>query len=322
MVILVTGGCGYLGSRLVRELPIHKRFEGETIRLFDNMFRDRYVSLFDLPTECRYEMFLGDVRNREHVKEAMRDVTVVFALSDITNAPLSFEREQLTYETNYQGALNVFEAAADGIVEKMIYTSTASVYGRTPGIVDETFECSPISPYGKYKLMAEQEMWKRSQENGFRWTGLRLGTVAGWSVGMRFDTVVNRFTVYASVGHPLTVWETSLEEMRPYVEIRDVMKAYLFASSHRGTDGDVYNVAAENLTMNQVVERVKRFFPDVRVEVSPSPSPDRSSYAISSEKLVRLGFKFEYSVEDGIEELRQHLMGISSVSRCRGQEMT
>ncbi|TMA04833.1 MAG: NAD-dependent epimerase/dehydratase family protein, partial [Methanobacteriota archaeon] len=103
MVVLVTGGTGYLGSQLIRDLPKMTAFKGETIRILDNQFRERYVSLWDLPKNVRYEFLEGDVRNGEAVAQALRDADVVFSLSDITNAPVSFERKELTWETNHKG---------------------------------------------------------------------------------------------------------------------------------------------------------------------------------------------------------------------------
>lgn len=310
MVVLVTGACGYLGSHLIRELPRQREFEGETIRILDNMFRDRFVSLFDLPDGVRYEMVFGDVRDEEKVRLAMKDVTHVFSLSDITNAPLSFERKDLTYETNYSGALNVYEEAVKQSAERFIYTSTASVYGLTDEIVDETYNCKPQSPYGEYKLKAEREMQERSLETGFSWTALRLGTVVGQTVGMRFDTVIDRFTFYASIGHPLTVWETALTESRPYVEVRDVTKSYIFSMKNKMMNNEVYNVVAENLDMNQVIERIKKYFPKVEVKISPAPDLNQASYILSSEKLNRTGFNFEYTIDDGINELARKFSGL------------
>jgi UDP-glucose 4-epimerase len=315
MVILVTGACGYLGSQLVRELPKQKEFEGEVIRMFDNMFRDRFVSLFDLPSDTKYEMVFGDVRDMEKVHLATKDVTHVLSLSDITNAPLSFERKELTYDTNYKGVLNLYNAAVDSGVERFIYTSTASVYGLTDRIVDETFDCNPKSPYGEYKLKAEQEMQRLSRESGFSWTALRLGTVVGQTVGMRFDTVIDKFTFYASIGHPLTVWETALHEARPYAEVRDVTRSYHFSLLNRKMNHEVYNVVNENLNMNQVIERIKKYFPDVKVNISPAPDLNQASYVLSSEKIKKAGFKFEYTIDDGIKDLASKFSGIRPFSQ-------
>src|SRR6266516_3873505 len=193
MVILVTGGCGYIGSRLIRDLASSKRFAGSTIRVIDNMLRERYVAIMDLPTQGHFEFLEGDIRNDGDLKKAFKDVDMVV------------------------------DHAVNAGVERFVYSSTASVYGPTTGIVDEKYTCKPISPYGESKLQAERACLSASREDGLHATVLRLGTVFGYSVGMRFDTVVDRFTYLACIGTPLTVWESAQHEKRPYLHISDTV---------------------------------------------------------------------------------------------------
>lgn len=312
MVVLVTGGAGYLGSLLIREIPRQKVFEGETVRILDNMFRNRYVALFNLPSDSRYEVLYGDVTDVNIVKQALKDVTTVFSLSDVTNAPLSFEREDLTYRVNYEGAMNLYNHSVKMSVDNFIYTSTASVYGNTDGIVDENYDCKPLSPYGIFKLKAENKMQAATAENGLQWTALRLGTVAGWTIGMRFDTVINRFTFLASIGSALTVWENASQETRPYVEVRDVMRAYFFGHNEQKMRGEVYNIVAENRSIHEVIDIIKELLPDTETVVSPALHENHVSYMMSSDKILKLGFKFQYSIADGIESIAKKLEGIKT----------
>src|SRR6266496_3296041 len=170
MVILVTGGCGYIGSRLIRDLASSKRFAGSTIRVIDNMLRERYVAIMDLPTQGHFEFLEGDIRNDGDLKKAFRDVEMVVDLAGITNAPLSFERKELTFEVNVKGGRKVLDHAINSEVEKYVYSSTASVYGPTGGVVDEKYACKPISPYGESKLQAENACLEASRQNGLNTT--------------------------------------------------------------------------------------------------------------------------------------------------------
>lgn len=323
MTVVITGGAGYIGSQLIRDMASHPEFQGRTIRIFDNMFKERHCSLWDLDsknananananvnvnanatvnTNVKYEMFEGDVRNKENVKAALKDAEIVISMADITNAPLSFEREQLTRETNYEGALNVFNEAQK-TASRFIYASSASLYGPTAKIVDESYECKPISPYGKYKLMAETEMMKKSEETSFGFTSLRQGTVYGWSIGMRFDTVIDRFVYLACIGSPMTVWETAINEKRPYLHVKDASRAFMWASTTDSTRQKILNAVSGNLSLKQVIDEIKNHIPDAEVKMVPTPNLNQVSYVLDSSRIKSLGFDFKYGLDDGIAGL-------------------
>jgi nucleoside-diphosphate-sugar epimerase len=313
MVVLVTGGAGYLGSQLIRELPKTKAFEGEPIRVLDNMMRERYVSLWNLPKGVPYEFTEGDVRNPKDVAKALRDVDVVFSLSDLTNAPMSFERKELTWETNHKGVLNLFDQAIQAGVRKFVYTSTCSVYGPTSGVVTEDAECKPASPYGESKLAAEREMHRRASTAGFDWTAIRLGTVYGWTIGMRFDTIINRFTYLAAQGRPLTVYDTAWREKRPYVSAKDAMQAYRIAATNPRTRGHVFNVVHENANMETIVDAIRSVYPELQVTTTQTPSLNQLSYEVDGGRFRALGFRPKMGIVEGVRELAGKFHGIRPV---------
>jgi UDP-glucose 4-epimerase len=312
-VVLVTGGSGYLGSQLIRDLPKVSAFEGATIRVLDNQFRERYVSLWNLPKGTRYEFLEGDIRNRDAVRTALQDVDTVFSLSDITNAPLSFERKELTWETNHKGVLDLFDQGVRAGVRKFVYTSTCSVYGPTAGVVTEDADCAPASPYGESKLAAEREMRRLAEVSGFDWTALRLGTVYGWTIGMRFDTIINRFTYLAAQGRPLTVYDTAWREKRPYVSVKDTMQAYRIAATHPGARGGVFNVVHENANMETIIGAIRSVYPEVHVTTTQTPSLNQLSYEVDGSRFRALGFRPSVSIVQGVRELAAKFKGIQPV---------
>jgi UDP-glucose 4-epimerase len=303
MVVLVTGGCGYIGSKLIRDLAIAPGFEGETLRVIDNMMRERYVSLMDLPSQISYEFIEGDIRKDEDLKRAFRDVEVAIDLAGVTNAPISFERKELTFDVNVTGGKKVVEHAIRSDTDRFVYSSTASVYGPTNGVVDEQYACRPISPYGETKLQAEKFCLSASKENGLNATVLRLGTVFGYSIGMRFDTVVDRFVYLACMGAPLTVWESARKEKRPYLHISDSIEAVLFALGRHDMNGGIYNVVGENASIDRITEAIRKELGNVQILVTPSPNLNQVSYELTSSKIERLGFHTRHSLEEGVREI-------------------
>ncbi len=299
----MTGGAGYIGSKLIRDLASNKKFAGSTIRIIDNMLRERYVAIMDLPQEGRFEFLEGDIRKEEDLKSAFRDVDIVVDLAGITNAPISFARKELTFDVNVNGGRKVVEQAVKTGVDKFVYSSTASVYGPTNGIVDEKFPCKPISPYGESKLQGESACLEASKQSGLDATVLRLGTVYGYSIGMRFDTVVDRFTYLASIGMPLTVWESAQNEKRPYLHIADTTDALTFALGRKDMKGEIYNVVGENASINRITSAIGREVPDMEVVVTPTPNLNQVSYELNGSKIERLGFKPRHTLEDGIREM-------------------
>ncbi|MFC4550037.1 MULTISPECIES: NAD-dependent epimerase/dehydratase family protein [Halorussus] len=301
MTTLITGGLGYLGSRLIRELPNNPQFSQETIRILDNFRQPRFHALWDLPPYADYEFVEADIRDENAVRSAMEDVDTVFHLAAITNAPETFDIPEKTWEVNYDGALNVYEAARDADVSEFVNAVTCSVYGTTEKKIEEDFECDPESPYGEAKLEAEQEMFDRYDgEMGL--TGLRLGTVYGWSTGMRFDTVVDKFALLAATGQPLTVYEGAEDQKRPYLHVHDSVRSMIFAANKLG-DGEAYNVVGQNGRLQDVVDAIVTHFPDVDIGYTEVEHLNQLSYVVSDEKIRNEGFETCYTLDQGVEEL-------------------
>ncbi len=319
MVILVTGGCGYIGSRLIRELASNRKFQGSTIRILDNMLRERYVAIMDLPVDGRFEFIEGDTRNQNDLEKAFQDVETVVDLAGVTNAPASFERKDLTFEVNVNGGRRVVDHAIKKGVERFVYSSTASVYGPTKGVADERWPCRPISPYGESKLEAEKACVDAAERNGLNATVLRLGTVYGYSIGMRFDTVVDRFTYLACIGMPLTVWESAQNERRPYLHLLDSVDALAFALTRKDMKGEVYNVIGENASINRITSVISVEVPDTRIVVTPTPNLNQVSYELDGTKIERVGFKPSHSLEEGVREIVERFRGLLVHRKQRSQ---
>ena len=308
MTVLVTGGLGYLGSRLIREIPDDPAYSGEEIRILDSFRQPRFHSLWDLPTYVDYEFVEGDIRDEAVRREALNGVDTVFHLAAVTNAPETFDIPERTWEVNHKAAVSLYEEAADGDVDEFVYVGTCSVYGRTEEEITENFDCDPESPYGEAKLAAEEDMLERYDgEMGV--TVLRLGTVYGWTTGMRFDTVVDKFALLAATGQPLTVYEGAEDQKRPYLHVQDAVRSMLFAGRELG-DGEPYNVVGQNGRLQDIVDAIEHHFPNVEIGYTEAEQLNQLSYIVSDEKIRKQGFETGYTIDQGVAELADKFRGM------------
>jgi len=301
MTVLVTGGLGYIGSQLIREIPDHPAYSGEETRILDNFRQPRFHSLWDLPSYADYDMIRGDIRDADDRAKALEGVDTVFHLAAITNAPETFDIPEETWEVNHEAAVGLFKDARDAGVDEFVNAVTCSVYGRTEEEITEEFDCDPESPYGEAKLAAEQEMFEL-YEGEMGLTGLRLGTVYGWTTGMRFDTVVDKFAWLAAMDEPLTIYEGAEDQQRPYLHVQDSVRSVLFAENNL-RDGEVYNVVGQNGRLQDVVDAIEKHFPNVEIGYTEAEQLNQLSYIVSDEKIRSEGFETCYTLDQGVEEL-------------------
>lgn len=316
MNVLVTGGLGHIGSRLIRDL---NELGGiELVRILDNLSTQRYCSLLNLPTRVKYEFIEGEIRNKEDLKKSMKDIDIVFHLAAITNAPMTFKIPDMTKEVNFIGTKNVVQAALKAGVKKFLYPSTTSVYGPTSGVARE--DCKPedyrpASPYAEYKLKGEEEVLRACRENDLDSVVARFGTIYGPSIGMRFHTAVNKFIFLACTGRPLTVWEDALDQKRPYLYLPDAIRAFFFLMEKGRGKGEVFNVLTENATVRDLVDAIRSFISDAKITFTKSPLLNQLSYYTDDSKIRRLGFRPTGNLRKGIRETIEVLKGLVGSSQ-------
>jgi len=308
--LLVTGALGHIGSRLIREYA--KREEIYIIRILDNLSTQRYCSLFNLPENKTYEFIEGDINNKQDLKQAMKDIDVVIHLAAITDAPNTIKMPELTHKVNFVGTQSVLQEAVNANVKKFMFPSTTSVYGEAEGLVDEDYKnYKPSSPYAVTKLAAENIVKDAYKESELNTTVLRLGTIFGTSIGMRFQTVVNKFVYLACMNRSLTVWENALDQKRPYLGLGDAIRAFQFIEK-KGKPGELYNILTENYTVRQIVDSIKEFIPNVKIQMTKSPILNQKSYTVSKDKILKLGFEFKDDLKENIEQTIEQFRAIKN----------
>lgn len=306
--LLITGALGHIGSRLIHEI---QPGEFEEVILFDNLFTQRYPSLFQLPEGVNFTFVEGDVMTAD-LDQLLTGVDFVIHLAAITNAEGSFDIQEKVEEVNFEGTVRIAEACVR-TGSRLVFLSTTSVYGTQEEEVDE--DCSesdlqPQSPYAKSKLKAEKFLQSLAAGGKLKFVTCRFGTIYGASIGMRFHTAVNKFIWQACMGKPITVWRTALNQKRPYLALSDAVRALKFIIANDLFENTIYNVLTDNATVGEIAESIRLFVPDLEVTYVDARIMNQLSYVVANRKFAARGFTVEGNLKADIAETVQILRGI------------
>lgn len=315
MKIVVTGGLGHIGSKLIRYLP--KAFPRSHIVIIDNLLTQRYSSLFNLPNMGRFEFIEKDIVKYD-VQHVLQNSSVVIHLAAITDATKSFENALEFENNNFQATKIIADICAEENIPLLSFSST-SVYGTQKKIVDENCTISdlnPQSPYAEIKLKEEKYLWNIYKEKDLRFLSLRFGTIFGTSPGMRFHTAVNKFCWQAVSGTPLTVWKTALNQRRPYLDLEDAVKAIEFFIKRNIFNGEIFNVVTCNATVKEIIDSIRENIDPLEIKYVESKIMNQLSYNVSNKKLLSIGFKFKGNLKKGIYETIKLIENFNFNNKC------
>ncbi|QAU12249.1 SDR family NAD-dependent epimerase/dehydratase [Halorubrum sp. BOL3-1] len=307
--ILVTGGCGYIGSALVPRLLDDPRVS--EVIVLDSLASGSPAHL----ASCignGLDFRRGDVRDYGAVESAVRGVDAVIHLAAITGAASTHDRREETFAVNRDGTENVLTAAGKFDVENVVVASSCNNYGRAASTdIDEETEQNPLNPYAESKVACERLLDEAIAAYDFDGTALRMSTNYGWSPGIRFNLVVNHFVFRGLTDRSLTVYGDG-SNWRPFIHVRDAARAYLDAA----LDPDawpqrVYNVGsnAENYRISEIAEIVREELDqnlDVTYLEDEQPGP---SYHVNFDRLAETGFETEWTLREGIRDIASELTG-------------
>lgn len=309
MNICITGALGHIGSHLVRNLSVRGV---EKIYLVDNLMTQRYASLFDLPKDKNFRFFELDILSDE-IEPLIKDSDIVVHLAAITNAEESFKNIELVDKVNKKGLEHVAGLCAK-YKRSLIFFSTTSVYGSQEEVVDENSKESdlkPQSPYAESKLYGEKFIQDLSSKGELNSVILRLGTIFGYSIGMRFHTAVNKFVWQAALGEEVTVWETALNQRRPYCGLNDCVFAINHIINERIFNNQIYNIVTVNLSVKEILDTIKEYIPVVGIRFVESRVMNQLSYNVSNQKSLTAGFNYKDNLSILIKETLTKLRSIN-----------
>lgn len=308
--ILVTGGFGYVGSRLTP----HLLAAGHTVRVLDAMLYTR-SGLEALESDAnwpewkeRFSLVEGDLRDPAIVDEATTGPDTIIHLGAISNDPTGDVDEVMTRQTNFDAlGMLIAKAKANGVT-RFINASSSSVFGiKADENVTEELEPEPLTYYSRYKQLSEW-LIKCAASPDFCAVNVRPATICGYSPRQRFDLTVNKLTADAVQKRLITVHGG--EQRRPNVGITDAINLYqlLTQVDAEKINGEVFNFGFENHKVIEIAKIIQDELSDLGVEIKVEDVFDNRDYHISSQKILdKLGYKPVSSIRQEVAELRKAL---------------
>ena len=293
MKFLLVGGLGYIGSVLQDELTK----AGHQFEIVDNDIMDLH--------DWHHRLNIIDYDNLNTIMNMVSNSDVIVNLAAIVGDQACLVDPHLAIKINCQGAQHIVNIC-NKFNKKLIQASTCSIYGESDDLLTEESQTFPVDFYGQTKYQQERHVI----ENSKNYCVFRFGTAYGWSTRMRFDLVVNTFTAKVYNKEKLAVFGG--EQWRPFVHIRDISRAIIFAGE-RDLKG-IYNLSNENLTIKELATTISNN--KVLIEVNTIMSDPRN-YKVSNKKLTNAGFKFNWTIKKGVEEMTNHPEALKDYNNTR-----
>ena len=297
MKLLITGACGHIGSYLIDN--IHKIKKIKQIYLIDNFNAQRHHTIFNINKKKKISFFEMDLSKNS--LNNFKKADYVIHCASHTNAQGSFSIKKEMFRNNLACMNNVINYCKKNKA-KMIHISSTSVYGKQVAIVNEDDESllKPQSPYAEIKLIEEKLLKKNYKK--MKYITLRFGTISGVSKGMRFHTAINKFCINASLNQKIEIYKTAYNQLRPYLSLKDALKAFQFFINQNIFNNEIYNVLSENLTVNQIVKVIKKHKKNIKIKFVKSKIMNQLSYEVENKKLEKIGLKLSSSIKKDIKE--------------------
>ncbi len=310
MLVLVTGGAGFIGSHTVEALLE----TGVGVRVLDNFSTGKRQNLPDHP---QLELQAGDIRNPQDVNAAMQGVTHVLHLAAQVSVQASVADPPASCTQNIYGFVNVLHAACQYRVQRFVYASSAAVYGVPEQVpLSEESRLAPISPYGLEKYVNEQYAALFASLYGFHSMGLRYFNVFGPRQDPKspYAGVISKFIERISENKPLIVFGDGLQT-RDFIYVKDIAQANRAALEGTGT-GACNIATGQTWTLLQVIETLSTCVnQQLHVEHQAPREGDILHSAASNDRLKQvLGYTPKASLKEGLMALLQSLATTGPVS--------
>ena len=296
--ILVTGGAGYIGSVLTRNLVLSKY----NVKVLDSLVFGK-DGISELVSNDSVNLFVGDIRNKEIIPDVLKEIDCVVHLAAIVGEPLCSKIPKAARQINEFATKHLIDSCKKSGVQRFIFASTCSNYGSSLGFVNEDTPLESLSLYSETKVKSESYILD-SKEDNFEPCILRFATAYGISPRMRFDLLVQEFIRDALIDKKISIFGP--DHWRPLIHVDDIASACITAIENSSNiSGEVYNVGdnEQNYTKMNLAQLVQKYVPSSTIEVTGSKQ-DLRNYRVSFDKIKnKLNFNVSKTVEDGILEI-------------------
>tara|TARA_B100000886_G_scaffold328591_1_gene277123 strand:+ start:2217 stop:3194 length:978 start_codon:yes stop_codon:yes gene_type:complete len=296
MNILITGGAGYVGSKLVPKLLDL----GNKVTVFDLMIYGEDV----LENHKNLKKVKGDIRDIDLLEKILPNHEAVIHLACISNDPSYELNPKLGKSINFDAFEPLVKISRKRNINRFIYASSSSVYGIKKEMdVTEDMSLEPLTDYSKFKGECEKIL-NTYKSDDFITTTIRPSTVCGYAKRQRLDLVVNILTNHAFHNRSIIVFGGN--QLRPNIHIDDMVNSYIsiLEANPRKINGEIFNVGYKNQSVNELADDVKKVIGE-DVKILNSKSDDNRSYHVSSKKISEiLSFKTKFTVRDAVSDLQ------------------
>lgn len=297
MRVLVSGASGYIGAVMVPYLAA----AGHDVSTLDLGLYGSGSFGDGVPLPDKRDIRTATIADVERFD-------AVVHLAALSNDPLGDLNPELTYDINHRATVEFARLAKEAGVERFLFASSCSLYGAAgSSAVDESARFAPVTPYGRAKVLVEQDLHKLADET-FSPTYLRNATVYGMSPSLRLDVVVNNLSAWA-VATGRIVLLSDGTPWRPQVHVRDACSAFLSAleAPRDLVHDEAFNVgrSGENYQIRDIAEIVGDAVPGAELQIPDAAGPDTRSYQVDFSKIesVLAGYTPEWTVRSGVEEV-------------------
>lgn len=258
--VLVTGGCGFIGSYIVERLVGY----GTRVTVLDDLSSGSLDNI--APWRDKVTFIKGSITDAQACKLAVKGNTHVFHLAACTSVTQSMQDPRTCHEINVNGTFNMLEAATQEGVHRFVFSSSAAVYGTPETSCSESTPCRPISPYGSSKLIGEELCWQFYYAHNLQTVCLRYFNVFGprQNPQGQYAAVVAKFTALMSANEPITIYGDG-QQTRDFISVGQVVTTNLAMgmAPENLLQDRIYNVATgRSITLLELIDELKKNYPD------------------------------------------------------------